>query len=72
MSAGDNYRGKTIKLYPADRYMKEGKIVWVDEYGWLIRITKCADVGEYKVGELRFISHSTPFTFRIVEEDGEV
>lgn len=64
------YKGRKIKLYPGDSYAKEGEIIDIDEFGWIIKITKSVYGSGYIEGEYRFISHSTPFHFRFLEKEG--
>lgn len=65
-----NYIGKSIQLYPGDTVKKYGKILNVDDLGWTIEITninRCNDTYTYTVGDVIFISHSKPFTYKILQ-----
>lgn len=65
----ENYIGKEIQLYPGDSYKKWGIIENVDDLGWTIKITDVEGYGsEYKIGNTIFISHSTPFRFKFLED----
>ena len=67
------YENKKIELYPGDSNLVEGIIVSVDELGWIIKITRVVNRVSYScgysVGDTIFISISTPFKFKYIEEN---
>ena len=60
--------GKTIQLWPGDTYSKSGIIKDVDDFGWLIEITKAAPSSDYEVGSEYYINHSRPLVFKILPQ----
>lgn len=64
-----DYIGKEIELYPNERFFKKGIIVDVDDLGWTIKITNSAAPLEYRIGEIRFISHAAGLVFRFLSTD---
>lgn len=68
------YIGKKIQLYPGDTYAKWGEILDVDDLGWTIKITdvKVWRGDHYDIGDIVFISHTTPFSFKFGTKKKEV
>ena len=63
-----NYIGKNIQLYPCDMGKRYGKILNVDDLGWTIEITDVnSGYNVYAIGDVIFISHSKPFTYKILQ-----
>lgn len=63
-----NYIGKNIQLYPGEMSKRYGKILNVDDLGWTIEITDVnSGYNVYARGDVIFISHSKPFTYKILQ-----
>jgi len=69
------YVGKKIQLYPGDEDYKEGIIEDVDDLGWVIKITKVINRTSFRcgyvAGDTIFISISTPFKFKYLDDTDE-
>lgn len=59
----ENYKGRRIRLFPSDTYMKKGIITNVDDLGFTILITEADERSDYKVGRAYFLNHAMPIKF---------
>lgn len=59
----ENYKGRKIRLFPGDTYMKKGIITNVDDLGFTVLITEASDNSYYRVGCAYFFNHAKPLTF---------
>lgn len=61
--------GETVQFYPGDTFRKYGRILGVDDAGWLLEVMR-VEAGSGKdgwvTGQTRFISHSKSLTFATV------
>ena len=66
----ENYKGRKIRLYPGDTYMKKDIITNVDDLGFTVLITESNEkYGCYRVGCTYFFNHATNLTFCFLDED---
>lgn len=62
-----NYKGRRIRLFPNDTYMKKGIITNVDDLGFTILITEADERSGYRVGNVYFFNHATNLTFLFLD-----
>ena len=67
MDNANFYRKKKVQLWPGDTHSKEGEILFVDDAGFLIKITMSNDE-RYREGKTYFISHSAKLIFKFLED----
>lgn len=63
----ENYKGRRIRLFPNDTYMKKGIITNVDDLGFTILITEADERSGYRVGNVYFFNHATNLTFLFLD-----
>lgn len=63
----ENYKGRRIRLYPNDTYMKKGIITNVDDLGFTVLITEADERSDYRVGNAYFFNHATNLTFLFLD-----
>lgn len=59
----ENYKGRRIRLFPGDTYMKKGIITNVDDLGFTVLITESNEKYGYRVGSIYFFNHACSLTF---------
>lgn len=59
----ENYKGRRIRLFPGDTYMKKGIITNVDDLGFTVFITEADERANYKVGCTYFLNHANSLKF---------
>ncbi len=62
-----NYKGRRIRLFPNDTYMKKGIITNVDDLGFTILITEADERSGYRVGNTYFFNHATNLIFLFID-----
>lgn len=62
-----NYKGRRIRLFPNDTYMKKGIITNVDDLGFTILITEADERSGYRVGNVYFFNHATNLIFLFLD-----
>lgn len=62
-----NYKGRRIRLFPNDTYMKKGIITNVDDLGFTILITEADERSGYRVGNVYFFNHATNLIFLFID-----
>lgn len=62
----ENYKGRRIRLFPNDTYMKEGIITNVDDLGFTVLITESHEYA-YRVGSIYFFNHACSLAFRFLD-----
>ncbi len=63
----ENYKGRRIRLFPNDTYMKKGIIKNVDDLGFTILITETDEMSGYRVGSTYFFNHATNLKFYFLD-----
>ena len=63
----ENYRGRRIRLYPNDTYIKKGIITDVDDLGFTVLITEADERSGYRVGNTYFFNHATNLIFLFLD-----
>ena len=63
----ENYKGRRIRLFPNDTYMKKGIITNVDDLGFTIFITEADERSGYRVGNAYFFNHATNLIFLFID-----
>lgn len=63
----ENYKGRRIRLFPNDRYMKKGIITNVDDLGFTVMITEADERAGYRVGNTYFFNHAVKLTFLFLD-----
>lgn len=59
----ENYKGRRIRLFPNDTYIKKGIITNVDDLGFTVLITESNEKYGYRVGSIYFFNHACSLTF---------
>lgn len=59
----ENYKGRRIRLFPGDTYMKKGIITNVDDLGFTVLITEADEKSDYRVGCAYFFNHACSLKF---------
>lgn len=63
----ENYKGRRIRLFLNDTYMKKGIITNVDDLGFTILITEADGRSGYRVGNAYFFNHATNLIFLFLD-----
>lgn len=63
----ENYKGKRIRSFPNDTYMKKGIITNVDGLGFTVLIMEADERSGYRTGKTYFFNHATNFVFLFLD-----
>ena len=60
----ESFIGQEVQLFPGDTYYKYARLLEINEYGYVFKITRCANGCEYRVGDTVFFNHSCNVEFK--------